>query len=148
MSCSRPPAFELRVIPDENDRFRLALWQRTLRPNGSAEPKLLQLATLKGRPLQLALDQILDVLRREGHRPTVLRPGRSASLPIGEEAGVRLTLLFLALRPLAKTTRIEAVVSGIAAMPIEEAYYWFSKCLANGSGRQARHALRVLLAPE
>ncbi len=145
MSRLHPLAFEIRVLPDRADRYRLALWQQVLRPNGSDRAEARQLATLRGTPLEIALDQILDTLRREGHRLTALRVGQQEPLPISEEAGVRLGLLFLALRPLTKVTRMEAVASGIRAMPAEEAYYWFSKCVADGGGRQAQRALRVLL---
>lgn len=146
MSDRQPLAFELRVLPEQGDRYRLALWQQRLTSNGSSHAEMCHLATLRGTPLQVAIDQILDVLRREGHRPTTLRPSQAATLPVSEETGVRLGLLFLALRPLTKVVRMEAIAAGIRNMPAEEAYYWFSKCVASGNGRQAQRALRVLLA--
>jgi hypothetical protein len=96
------------------------------------------------------LDQVLDALRRAGHRSTELRPGSARVFELPEDAAVRIGLLFLALRPLSKTTRMEQVAEGIRRMAPEEAFYWFSKCATPTStdARRAQHALRVLLAPE
>lgn len=146
MSRQQSCTFELRVVPDGTDSYRLSLWQQTIQPNGADRTTVHHLATLRGTPLQVALDQILDALKREGHRATVLRRGQEQALPLSEETGVRLGLLFLALRPLSKVVRMEAVSAGLRQMPAEEAYYWFSKCAAPSSGRQAQRALRVLLA--
>jgi hypothetical protein len=94
------------------------------------------------------MDQVLDWLKREGHRASVLSPGRKDPLPLGEEAGVRLGLLFMALRPLVKVDRMEAIAAGLRSMPSEEAYYWFSKCGSRENGLHAQRALRILLAGE
>jgi len=96
------------------------------------------------------VDQVLDALRRAGHPTNELRPGRSGAFSLSEEAAVRLGLLFVALRPLSKTRRMEQVADGIRRMAPEEAIYWFSKCTPPGSAdaRRAQHALRVLLASE
>jgi hypothetical protein len=96
------PAFELRVLPQGEKDYRLALWQRAVQASGNANGKPRQLAALAGLPLQVALDQVLDALKREGYRVSVLNRGQSEPLALGEESGVRLGLLFLALRPLTK----------------------------------------------
>lgn len=153
-TASRPDAasgvpcpFELRVLPDGERAYRLALWQRALTPNGSAAPAR-HLVTLGGVPLQVGLDQVLDTLKREGYRASVLAPGRQEPLALREEAGVRLGLLFFALKPLARVSRMEQIAAGLRSMPSEEAYYWFSKCADARHGRRAQHALRLMLAPE
>jgi len=61
---------------------------------------------------------------------------------------VRLGLLFLALKPLTKVSRMEAIAAGLRGMSAEEAYYWFSKCAAREHARRAQQALRILLAGE
>lgn len=145
MNTDTIPAFELRVAPDRERSYRLALWQRPVGPNGTTSITR-PMATLRGVPLQVAMDQVLDWLKLEGHRSSVLAPTQTEPLPLGEEAGVRIGLLFLALRPLLRLERMETIVSGLRAMPSEEAYYWFSKCVAERSGLHAQRALRILLA--
>ncbi|MCM8748013.1 hypothetical protein NET02_02510 [Thermomicrobiaceae bacterium CFH 74404] len=164
--------FRLRVEPQAGEAVRLTLWQQrpparsgsagTAGPSPAANgrgPGYRRLATLEGTPLVVALDQVLELLRREGYRGLRggerLRAGagRAADngaheLPLGETTGVRLGLLFLALRPLRRVERMERVAAGVRSMTDEEAYYWFSKCLAAGTGRRARRALRLLLAGE
>lgn len=147
------PAFELRIMLEprllpNGPGYRLALWQRDNRPNGGAKNGARHLVTVGGAALQVVLDQVLDTLRREGYRPTVLRIGCDEPIELSEEAGVRLGLLFLAVKPLARVARMEAIASGIRAMPGEEAYYWFSKVSHQQGRGNALRALRVLLAAE
>lgn len=146
MNRTTATGFELRIEPAEGNSYRLTLWQQPPRPNGSGRADMRQLATIKGVPLQVALDQVLEALKRNGHRPTALRAAHMEALPLTEETGVRLGLLFLALRPLEKVNRMERIAAGIRAMPIEEAYYWFSKCARGRAGSRAQRALRILLA--
>ncbi len=145
MSNDQSPAFDLRVVPEGDRSYRLALWQRSVSPNGSNHTSS-AVATLRGVPLQVAMGQVLEFLKREGHRASALGPGRKEPLTLGEESGVRLGLLFLALRPLVKVDRMEAIAEGLRAMPSEEAYYWFSKCRSQRHGLHAQRALRILLA--
>lgn len=154
-TASRPDAasgascpFELRVLPDGEQTYRLALWQRALTANGGAATAARHLVTLGGVPLQVGLDQVLDTLKREGYRASALSPARQEPLALSEEAGVRLGLLFFALKPLARVSRMEQIAAGLRSMPSEEAYYWFSKCADARHGRRAQHALRLMLAPE
>lgn len=148
MSRNHALAFELRVVPAGERAYRLALWQRGIPANGRPGAQARHLVTLAGLPLQVGLDQILDTLKREGYRASVLHPARREPLPLSEEAGVRLGLLFLALKPLAKVSRMERIAAGLRGMPDEEAYYWFSKCVPQRGGRHAQRALRILLAGE
>ncbi len=145
MNTDTMPAFELRVMPEGEREYRLALWQRPVRSNGTVSVTH-PVATLRGVPLQVAMDQVLEWLKREGHRASVLGPTTKEPLPLGEEAGVRLGLLFLALRPLVRVDRMESIAAGLRSMPSEEAYYWFSKCGSHRSELHAQRALRILLA--
>jgi hypothetical protein len=151
-------AFRLRVEPRGGDALRLTLWQQPPAANGR-RPSLRRLALLEGTPLLVAIDQVLELLRAEGYRGLRggerLRAGvgrgagdEARELVLGETAGVRLGLLFLALRPLRRVERMERVAAGVRAMTDEEAYYWFSKCAARDTGPRARQALRILLAGE
>jgi hypothetical protein len=142
------PSFELRVVPENEREYRLALWQRGIPANGSLGTEPHHLVTVAGVPLQVGLDQILDTLKREGHRANVLNPGHHDPLALSEEAGVRLGLLFFSLKPLAKVSRMEQIAAGLRGMASEEAYYWFSKCAPERRRRHAQRALRILLAGE
>ena len=62
--------------------------------------------------------------------------------------GHPLALALLAVKPLTRHDRIEAIGQGLQAMSAEEAYYWFSKCTAGADALRAQKALRVLLAEE
>ena len=57
-------------------------------------------------------------------------------------------LVFVAVKPLGKLRRVEAISHGIRQMPLEEVYYWYSKCTAADTADRAQKALRVLLAAE
>jgi hypothetical protein len=151
-SQARP--FELLVVPDTATdagvSYALTLRQRAVQPaddhlyaKGSA--RLTTIVTLGGDTLRAIADQVIDALRQAGYRPTDLAPGRSAPFYLPEAAGVRLGLLMLAVKPLSKPARIEAIAHGIRVMPPEEAYYWYSKCTARETAARAQAALRVLL---
>jgi hypothetical protein len=96
-------------------------------------------------PLVAALTHVLEALRRSGYRPSDLHRGRREPFELREEAGVRLGLVLLALKPLRKTTRMERIAEAIGEMSDEETYYWFSKAT---SARSAQRAVRVLLGGE
>ena len=140
--------FELRVVPRDGEAYGLALYQLPIAANGEKGQELQRLVELGGTPLQAVVDHVLEALRKTGHKGTDLTPSRRRPFYLDEETGVRLGLLFLAVRPISKLSRIEHISLGVRAMPSEEAYYWFSKCTAESSGRRAQQALRILLAGE
>jgi len=107
-----------------------------------------RLVELSGTQLQAVSDHVLEALRKGGYKVTDLSRARREPFHLDEETGLRLGLLFLAVKPLTKLSRVEAISSEMRAMPSEEAYYWFSKCTATHTARRAQHALRVLLAEE
>jgi hypothetical protein len=47
-----------------------------------------------------------------------------------------------------KPARMEEVITGVAAMSDEEAYYWYAKCVNGSHTKRSRKALRILLAEE
>lgn len=151
--------FELHVTPGSDDRghtaYALALYQRMLdAPNGGMvygeqrPPEKSRVVTLRGDALRAVADQVLWALRQADYKATDLHANRREPFLLPEEVGVRLGLLFLAVRPISKMTRIEAISDGVRTMPLEEAYYWYSKCTAGPAAERAQKALRVLLAEE
>jgi len=157
--------FELRVIPERamtpaQPAYRLALFQRIVEPppvqqrlTTSAPVRMRLIAEVSGNLLRAVADQILDALRQSGYQATDLTSVRSDPFLLPEETGVRLGLLFLAVRPINKMDRVEAISMGIRSMTSEELYYWFSKCVApEGNSTppavRAQKALRMLLSDE
>jgi len=155
-----PRPFELRVLavsttdPGE-PAYRLALYQRLVEPppdqKGLYEPEppaSRRVAELGSSTLRVVADHVMESLRANGYKPTELGAGRREPFALTEESGVRLGLLFLAVRPITKVERIEVIAQGIRAMTSEEAYYWYSKCTSGSAAERAQRALRVLLAED
>jgi hypothetical protein len=139
--------FELVVEPLDERSYALALYQWPVKANGVLpEPK--RVVSLSGDSLRAVADHVLEALRRSGYKVTDLSPRRREPFWMEEEAGVRLGLLFLAVAPLSRMDRVEAISRELRMMPSEEAYYWYSKCTAPDVGSRAQRALRVLLAAE
>jgi hypothetical protein len=67
---------------------------------------------------------------------------------MAEESGVRLALIFLAIRPITKVSRIKEISRGIRDMTGEELYYWFAKCIAGFTAERSLKALRILFPEE
>jgi hypothetical protein len=154
-SQARP--FELQVVPDPQATaatgYALTLRQRVVQPADdhlyAREPaRLTSVVNLGGDTLRAVADHVMDALRQAGYKPTDLGPSRKAPFYLPEAVGVRLGLVMLAVKPLSKAGRIEAISHGIRTMPPEEAYYWYSKCTARDAAERAQKALRVLLAGE
>jgi len=129
--------FKLQPIPRSNGNYGVELFQ--------GERKLV---AVWGAPLQVSMGLLLDMLKRCGYRPTDLRPNRRKPFLLDESSGVRLGLLFLAVKPLRKPSRLETISNAIREMSDEEVYYWFSRCTSNPDARRAQRALRILLSEE
>lgn len=143
----KPFALHVRTEPGGTTDYTLTLRQRvTERPE--SEPRLETIVTLGGDPLRAVADHVIEALRKADYKATDLSPARQKPFYLPEEAGVRLGLVFLTVKPLTKYRRMEQISHGIRQMPSEEAYYWYSKCTAADTAERARQALRVLLAPE
>lgn len=137
--------FELRVVPRPSSEYGLALYQMPPRTNGYV-PKMRLVAQVWGLPLRAVSDHVFRALRKSGHRATELARARHEPFILDEDTGVRLGLLFLAVKPLHKTTRIDSISAALRSMASEEAYYWFSKCTSDRTARFAQRALRIMLA--
>ncbi len=100
-------------------------------------------------PLQTArvLDALVAAVRASGHQAGVLSLSRRKPVPLDEAAGVRLALALLAAQPVSKPDRIRHIVAGVAAMSVEETYYWYAKAVGPDAER-VRRALRLFLAEE
>lgn len=142
------PQFQLVIEPQSNNEFRLTMMQ-CLYQNADGQPqtKTERLETLWGLPFHFARQAIIDTLKHNGYAPSNLNPKRKEPFSLDEDTGIRLSLLFWAIKPLRKISRIEAIIDGISRMSNEEACYWFAKCTGDYSV-QARQALRILLAGE
>jgi hypothetical protein len=127
--------FELRIIPEQQPvptgqvSYRLALFQRLVHPpsaqtnlSGYSRPALNGAVELGGSQLKAVADQVLDALRDNGFKATDLSANRRKPFALTEESGVRLGLLFLAVRPIIKMTRVENISMGIRSMTSEEFY--------------------------
>jgi len=139
--------FELRVVPHDGGDYGLALYQWPVMANREV-PTPQRLVELAGDPLRAVADHVLEALRKSGYKVTDLSHNRQKPFRLDEETGLRLGLLFLAVKPLTRMDRIEAISSGLRTMPSEEAYYWFSKCTAEAGAVNAQRALRILLSGE
>ncbi len=151
----RPFALHVQASAGSSTSYALTLKQRILARD--CEPTtagrhlsaaMTTIVTLNGDNLRAVADHVIDALRQADYRATDLSPDRRDPFYLPEAVGVRLGLVFLAVRPLSKLQRVEEVSQGIRQMPLEEAYYWYSKCTATGTAERAQKALRVLLAVE
>ena len=139
-------------MAEGSDGYALALWQRR---NSAGRPghlttdaTLERVVVLGGDRLRLVIESVLVAIKRAGYKGSDLRSGRSEPFRLDEEDGVRLGLLFLAVKPLRKPSRVERVAERIRGMAQEEMYYWFSKSTALMDGRRAQRALRILIAED
>jgi hypothetical protein len=139
--------FQLEVLPRGGESYGLSLSQKAVKREGPSGANRI-LVRIWGTPLEAALDRVLEALKGCGFRSGDLRRGRTVPFELPEESGVRLGLLFLAVKPLRRLDRIAAISETVRDMEAEEAYYWFSKCSRPDLSRRACRSLRILLAKE
>ncbi len=151
--------FALYTLPDPAGGYRAALYQCV---NGrkttqfayeeaaKPAPQALWSVDVDAQTLHATTEHLLAALRANGYKATDLARAVGSDKPfyLDEPTGLRLALILLAVKPLTRQDRIEAIGQGIQAMSAEEAYYWFSKCTAGPDAVRAQKALRVLLAEE
>jgi hypothetical protein len=150
--------FQLHVISDQSanpSHYRLAVYHPIINTKSNGDqvengdnPELVKVVEISGKPLQLVSDHILDALRENDYKPTDLSPNRKKPFMLDEVDGVRLGLLFLAIKPISKLDRIEEISHEVRLMTVEELYYWFSKCTTEPTAERAQKALRVMLSAE
>lgn len=153
-SEDRPFTLHVKSLAGNSTDYALMLEQRILevrkeeRSDPSIQPGMLTVSTLSGDTLRAIADHVIEALRQAGYKATDLSPTRTQPFYLPESVGVRLGVVMMAVRPINKHTRIEAISEGIRKMPEEEFYYWYSKCTARDSAERAQKALRMLLADE
>jgi hypothetical protein len=137
--------FELRVVRQEDRDYGLALYQEpangrnALPSNGNWS----LVARTWGTPLKSVINEVLTVIREAGYRTTELSRNRQAPFALTEAQGVRLGLLFLAVKPLRKVARMASISEQVREMTEEEIYYWFSKATAASTARRAPSHARL-----
>lgn len=144
--------FVLYAIPEKDGGYRVALYQWGQRNSEEKvrAPGAYWGMELGGDPLRAVADHLLAALRANDYKATDLARAVGAEKPfyLDELTGLRLALILIAVRPLTRHDRMEAIGQEIHAMSAEEAYYWFSKCSAGTHAPRAQRALRILLAEE
>ena len=104
----------------------------------------LKIATLSNSRQQAVHRLVRDVLDDSGIDIDFITRGEgSVVLPEGD--GVRLTIAFLAMKPLQKYEKLTTVADSIARMSLEECYYWHAKCRSPSTPNGIK-ALRTLLS--
>lgn len=143
--------FRLRIEENEGGQSRLLVLQERPRPGQrEGSPPLEQVAWGQGLPLDVAHPLIAAAVRANGGNPARLSRRTSdgqLTVELDEVSGARVALALLALQPLRKLERMQAVLRGIEAMSEEEALYWFARVMRGPKARALR-ALRILLAKE
>ena len=133
--------FQLLVAPGES-AYGLALEET----NGRPEHTVL-VAKADEQHVRAVLPAVMDAVKASGHQRTTLGPQRKAPIVLSEEAGVRLALVLIATDRVSKPRRIDSMLGGVNNMAVEEAYYWYSKCMGADAGR-VRKALRMFLSED
>lgn len=135
-------AFRITVVPGRADTYGLVLDETY----GDGDNTLTSRVTTT-TPAQVGriTDAVFAAVRGSGHAPSVLAFTRKKPIRIDEAEGVRLALILLTTQPIAKHTRVRAIVAGVNAMSVEETYYWYSKCIGVDASRACK-ALRILLS--
>ena len=151
----KPFALHVKPRTGGSTSYALTLKQRVVERkddqpvlDGRLRAGMTTVVTLNGDNLRAVADHVIEALRGAGYKATDLSPERVQPFHLPEATGVRLGLVFLAVKPLSKLQRVEAISHGIRQMPPEEAYYWYSKCTAAETAERAQKALRMLLAAE
>jgi hypothetical protein len=147
--------FELRVVIESGEGYRLEFTQKIIETVPD-QPYLYQQPNIKarvsvelgGNNLRAVADVVLEALRQNGYKPTDLSVARQEPFHLDEQTGVRLGLIFLAIKPISKANRIEAISQGVRQMTAEELYYWYSKCSGGAGAERVLKALRILLSSE
>lgn len=133
--------FQLLVTPSDG-AYGVALEETNGRPENTV-----LVARADAKHVRAVLPAVMDAVRASGHQRTTLSGQRKAPIVLNEEAGVRLALVLLATDRVSKPRRIDNMLGGVNNMAVEEAYYWYSKCMGADAGR-VRKALRMFLAED
>ncbi len=99
---------------------------------------------LSGARLRSLLQLLDETLRATEIDSSEITSTGNATILLREEAGVRLSLGFIGVKPLRRVDRMRMLARGISRMSLEECYYWFAKCQSPNTPNGAK-ALRTLL---
>jgi len=114
--------------------------------NGRPEHTVL-VARADSKHVRAVLPAVMDAVKSSGHQRTTLSAQRKEPVVLNEEAGVLLALVLLATDRVSKPRRIDNMLGSVNDMAVEEAYYWYAKCMG-GDASRVRKALRIFLAEE
>ena len=137
------PKYQLRARRYGPGNTELEIWQLP----SPATPQLttpMRLAGLRGRNLELAEHRVLKRLKEAGIRIDIL-PIEGMGSAIGEDAALRLALLFRTLAPMRSREAMRLVAEGIEEIGREEAAYWLGMAVHRKNPRRVLAALRMLL---
>ena len=133
--------FVLRLAPTEaGDDWGMALEETT----GEHRRTIADLPASKANRYRR---YVCEAVTAAGYQHTAVSPRRKKPFNLTQEPGVRLALTVLALEPVSKPLRRQAIADGITAMASEEALYWYAQAVGRTGSRGLR-ALRLLLAAE
>jgi hypothetical protein len=104
----------------------------------------LKIATLSNSRQQAVHRLVRGVLDDSGISAEFVTRGEG-SVVVPEDAGIRMTIAFLAMKRLQKYDKLTVVADSIAGMSLEECYYWHAKCRSPAT-RNGIKALRTLVA--
>lgn len=140
--------FQLAIRPLPGGGYVLAMLQRPypFHHNGQERP-LNEIGSIRDPFLSSARDLILEELRTNQFRPTVLQSKKEKRLDLCEDSGVRLSVLFQALSLVTSPDTVSTVQQMLWAMSPEELLYWFSKC-SGPNGHRGVRALHILCGGE
>lgn len=133
--------FQLLVNPT-NDAFGI-----TLEETNGKHDNVSVVARVDDVRTRSVLASVMDAVKASGLQRTSIGRQRKTPIVLTEEAGVRLALALLVTERVTKPRRIDAMLGAINNMAVEEAYYWYSKCMSTQASR-VRKALRIFLAEE
>ncbi len=137
------PKYELRAKRRGAGNTELEIWQLP----SPATPQVtspIRLAGLRGRNFELVEHRVLKRLKEAGIRIDIL-PIEGVGSPIGEEAALRLALLFRTLAPMRSREAMRLVAEGLEDIGREEAAYWLGMAVHRKNPRRVLAALRMLL---
>ncbi len=97
-----------------------------------------------GMPLSVAIGRIIQEL--ENRDLELIEVGDRKRFLLDAPTGKLFGLLIFAIKPLRSEKRVQLVMEGVLAMEEEEVDYWFSQCTQKKIQKQARRALRILVA--
>jgi hypothetical protein len=98
---------------------------------------------LSGARLRSLLQLFSEALAETDIEPDLVTSTGSSTVLLNEEAGIRLTIGFVGVKPLQRVDRMRALARGVTKMSLEECYYWHSKCRSPNSPNGEK-ALRTL----